>query len=72
MTGTERDITVINIEDQREIREGLAVLIEATPGYKCVGRYRSMEEALAGIGPTSPDVALVDLGLPGMSGIDGI
>jgi DNA-binding NarL/FixJ family response regulator len=53
-------ITVVNIDDQREIREGLGVLIDATPGYKCVGRYRSMEEALAGIGPTAPDVALVD------------
>ena len=67
-----RVITVVNIDDQREIRDGLAVLIDATQGYKCVGRYRSMEEALAGIGPTEPDVALVDLGLPGMSGIEGI
>jgi DNA-binding NarL/FixJ family response regulator len=66
------ELTVVNIEDQREIREGLAVLIDATPGYRCVGKYRTMEEALAGIGPTAPDVALVDLGLPGMSGIDGI
>jgi DNA-binding NarL/FixJ family response regulator len=65
-------ITVVNIDDQREIREGLGVLIDATQGYKCVGRYRSMEEALSSIGPTGPDVALVDLGLPGMSGIEGI
>jgi len=63
---------VINIEDQREIREGLAVLIDATAGYRCVGKYRSMEDALAGLGSTAPDVALVDLGLPGISGIDGI
>jgi len=67
-----RVITVINIEDQRDIRDGLAVLIDATAGFRCVGRYRSMEEALAGIGPTGPDVALVDIGLPGMSGIEGI
>jgi DNA-binding NarL/FixJ family response regulator len=67
-----RVITVVNIDDQREIRDGLAVLINATQGYRCVGRYRSMEEALASIGPTGPDVALVDIGLPGMSGIDGI
>jgi len=67
-----RVITVVNIEDQRDIREGLAVLIDATPGYKCVGRYRSMEEALAGIGPAPPAVALIDIGLPGMSGIEGI
>jgi DNA-binding NarL/FixJ family response regulator len=65
-------ITVVNIEDQREIREGLAMLIDATAGYRCVGRYRSMEEALQRMGPVAPDVALVDLGLPGMSGIDGI
>jgi DNA-binding NarL/FixJ family response regulator len=67
-----RIITVVNIDDQREIRDGLAVLIDATHGYRCVGRFRSMEEALAGIGPTAPDVALVDIGLPGMSGIEGI
>jgi DNA-binding NarL/FixJ family response regulator len=67
-----RVITVVNIDDQREIREGLAVLINATEGYKCIGRYRSMEEALAGIGPNGPDVALVDIGLPGMTGIEGI
>jgi hypothetical protein len=35
-------ITVINIDDQREIREGLAVLIDSTQGYRCIGRYRSM------------------------------
>lgn len=67
-----RTVTVVTIDDQREIREGLAVLINATAGYRCIGRYRSMEEALAAIGPTGPDVALVDIGLPGMSGIDGI
>lgn len=65
-------ITVVNIDDQKEIRDGLAVLIDATEGFKCVGRYRSMEDALAGIGPTGPTVALVDIGLPGMSGIEGI
>jgi DNA-binding NarL/FixJ family response regulator len=65
-------ITVVNIDDQKEIRDGLAVLIDATEGFKCVGRYRSMEDALAGIGPTGPSVALVDIGLPGMSGIEGI
>lgn len=60
------------IEDRREIREGLAMLIDATDGFRCTGRFRSMEEALAGIGSDLPDVALVDIGLPGMSGIEGI
>lgn len=60
------------VEDRREIREGLAVLIGATVGFSCTGSYRSMEEALIGIERQRPDVVLVDLGLPGMSGIEGI
>ena len=60
------------IEDRREIREGLAMLIGGTEGFQCAGRFRSMEEALRGIGRDLPHVALVDIGLPGMSGIEGI
>jgi DNA-binding NarL/FixJ family response regulator len=59
------------IEDQREIREGLAALIDDTRGYQCTGSFRSMEEALAQIGHNLPHVVLIDIGLPGMSGIDG-
>jgi DNA-binding NarL/FixJ family response regulator len=67
-----RTITVATIEDRSEIREGLAVLIDGTPGFQCVGRYRSMEEALDGFRSRPADVALVDIELPGMSGIEGI
>jgi DNA-binding NarL/FixJ family response regulator len=65
-------IRVSIVEDRREIREGLAILINGTQGYHCVGAYRSMEEALDRIGHQLPDVALLDIGLPGMSGIDGL
>src|SRR4026208_1402213 len=60
------------IADRREIREGLQMLINGTDTYRCTGTYRSMEDALAGIGSEVPDGALVDIGLPGMSGIEGI
>jgi DNA-binding NarL/FixJ family response regulator len=60
------------VEDRRDLREGLALLINGTPGYQCVGSFRSMEEALPQIGRDLPHVALVDIGLPGMSGIEGI
>jgi len=60
------------IEDQRDIREGLTMLIDGTPGYECTGSYRSMEEALDRIKAQVPDVVLCDIGLPGMSGIEGI
>src|SRR5262245_47656895 len=65
-------IHVIIIEDERRIREGLASLVEGTSGYACVAAYRSMEDALARPWPGAPDVALVDIGLPGMSGIEGL
>lgn len=60
------------VEDQREIREGLAVLVNGTPGYACTGSYGSMEEAAEKIGREMPNVVLCDIGLPGMDGIEGI
>ena len=59
------------IEDQREVREGLATLINGTAGFRSVGSFRSMEDALRQIANEIPDVILTDIGLPGMSGIDG-
>lgn len=60
------------VEDQREIREGLTALINGTEGYRCTGSFRSMEEALEKIKGDVPEVMLCDIGLPGMSGIEGI
>ena len=65
-------LDVAIIEDMREIREGLDALIGGSPGFTCARQYASMEEALAGLRPPLPQVVLVDLALPGMSGTDGI
>lgn len=76
MSGTIENTTQIIktaiIEDLREIREGLTMLINYTDGFKCTGAYRSVEEAVERIKHDVPDVLLSDIGLPGMSGIEGI
>jgi DNA-binding NarL/FixJ family response regulator len=64
-------VRVVIIEDLAEVREGLAILIGGTSGFRCTGAFRTMEDALAGIDATAPDVILTDIGLPGMNGIEG-
>ena len=63
-------VNVTIIEDQREIREGLKFLISSTAGFQCNGSYGSAEEALAKIATGPPDLVLIDIGLPGMDGIE--
>jgi DNA-binding NarL/FixJ family response regulator len=65
-------VQVAIVEDQRDIREGLKFLIDGTPGYRCTGAFGSMEEALPAVDPDRADIVLMDLGLPGMSGLEGI
>ena len=71
MTET-RTIKIAIVEDLREIREGLARLINSTPGFRCTGVYASMEDALEKIPHNLPDLVLSDIGLPGIDGISGI
>jgi DNA-binding NarL/FixJ family response regulator len=68
----EPQIRVAIIEDQHEVREGLAILINGTPGFRCTGKFRTMEDALRMLNGQLPDVVLTDIGLPGMSGTEGI
>ena len=64
-------VRVVLIEDLREVREGLSILINGTPGFRCAASFRTMEDALAGMSSSQPDVILTDIGLPGMSGVEG-
>ena len=62
-------ITVSIVEDDHETRASLAELIRNTPGLTCLGTYATAESALVGIPAERPDVVLVDIRLPGISGI---
>jgi len=65
-------IRVAIIEDDDLTREGLGLLIDGTPGYCCSTRCGSVEEAMRLPSETSPDVVLLDIHLPGISGPEGV
>ena len=66
------EIAVSIVEDRPETRDGLAALISGTAGFRCSGAFRSVEDALERLPHDPPQVALMDIHLPGMSGIEGI
>jgi DNA-binding NarL/FixJ family response regulator len=66
------DIRVAIIEDDETIREGYAFLIGNTTGYKIVGTYPSFEDAAKKIVQDDPDVILLDVELPGITGIEAL
>lgn len=65
-------IHVSIVEDDNDIREGLALLIDGTPGFSCLGAYPDSESAIADISVNPPDVLLLDIELPGISGVEAV
>jgi DNA-binding NarL/FixJ family response regulator len=65
-------IKVAVVEDNAELREGLARLIDGGSLTVCEGVYGRCDELLAALPGIRPDVVVMDIGLPGMSGIDGV
>ena len=63
-------ITVAIVEDDRRVRESLSILINGTENIRCIGAHSSAESALEDIIFKKPDVVLMDINLPGMSGIE--
>lgn len=64
-------ITVSIVEDDDDIRETLALLIDGSDGFRIASTFADCEAALARVAEDRPDVMLMDIGLPGMSGIEG-
>ncbi|HVZ97167.1 MAG TPA: response regulator transcription factor [Chitinophagaceae bacterium] len=65
-------ISVVIIEDIKEIREGLQILIQGSDGFSCLKTYATAEEALTELPALMPDVVLMDIHLPGINGIEAV
>ncbi len=65
-----RVIKVVLVEDKPGVRDSWTRLINSLPGFNCIGSCTSGEEALRTIPSMGPDVVLMDIFLPRMSGIE--
>ncbi|HEX5155421.1 MAG TPA: response regulator transcription factor [Parafilimonas sp.] len=63
-------ISIAVVEDLDDYRNGLVNLINWNKEYECIGSYATAEEAIKYLPQIKPDVALIDIGLPGKSGIE--
>jgi len=63
-------IKVVIVEDDKEMREGLESIVQWHQGLECLATYSSAEEALDHIQSNIPDIVLMDIHLPGISGIE--
>jgi DNA-binding NarL/FixJ family response regulator len=58
------------VEDDAQVRQSLANILKRGPGVACVGEHGNAEEAVREIPRVQPKVVLMDINLPGMSGVD--
>ncbi|MBK8965946.1 MAG: response regulator transcription factor [Lewinellaceae bacterium] len=65
-------IHVAIVEDDPEIRQTLALIINGTPGFSCIFSYADCESAIADLPGHFTDVVLMDIELPGITGIEGV
>jgi DNA-binding NarL/FixJ family response regulator len=74
MTMSHTALRVAVIEDDRQTREGLRLLIDGTPGFRCVSTFHTAEAALSAsvAAEAQADVVLLDVHLPGMSGTEAV
>ena len=65
-------ISVSIVEDDAPARQILAGWLREADGFECVGQHGSVEAALAKVPAENPAVVLMDINLPGLSGIEGV
>jgi DNA-binding NarL/FixJ family response regulator len=69
---SENDILLWVVEDNEVFRTNISGLIDLTEGIRCEHSFRSCEDMIAALDESIPDALLMDIGLPGMDGIEGV
>jgi DNA-binding NarL/FixJ family response regulator len=65
-------IKVVLYEDNKQLREGLTMLIQGTEGFSVVNSYRNCNHVETEIDQDKPDIVLMDIDMPGTGGIEGL
>ena len=67
----EKPIRVAIIEDDHDIRQLMRLIIDGSPGFSCLQTWESCEAAIPALEKNTPDLVLMDIDLPQMTGIEG-
>ncbi len=67
-----KPISVVIVEDDPDIRQSFETIVGTAPGFQCLQAYVNAEDAVAGIPALQPDVVIMDIHLPGMTGIEAV
>lgn len=66
------EIRVTLFEDNKDLREGLEAILNGSPGFTCTGAYANCNNLLKRLKDSEPDVVLMDIQMPGTSGIEAV
>jgi DNA-binding NarL/FixJ family response regulator len=65
-------IRVAIFEDNAAVREAITLLVEGTHGLEHAGAFADCSEILEDISTTHPDIVLMDIGIPGIDGVEAV